>query len=330
LAQKAEPAKEPVLSPAVQAGSISVAAAAPQPVLFTGEANVSSKVDKLVITVGEIITYEMDVEVPRGYEVASPPQGAQLGEFLIRSYEPPKTETKGDRAIVNFIFRITSYSTGESSIPAMPIILLKDKKPVRAVLTEEIRIRVAQVSDASDMEIKDVKPPVAAPFDYEPLMITGLVLLGLAAIIVSILLIRARMRRPAIAVPEPLPEPEVLALKELADLDALGLLQKGEVDLYYTKLSEIIRRYIGLRFLIYALEFTTSEIMAALKDKWLEHATYQAIGQHLEDCDLVKFAKYSPEKKAQYEIMEKSRKIIELTRPAPKEEPAAAKAAGAA
>ena len=62
-----------------------VAAAPPQPVLFTGEAKVSSKVDKLVITVGEIITYEMAVEVPKGYDVAIPPHGAQLGEFLIRT-----------------------------------------------------------------------------------------------------------------------------------------------------------------------------------------------------------------------------------------------------
>jgi hypothetical protein len=323
-------ARPPVLTPAAQAGATAAAAPAPMPMLFTSEARVSSKVDRLIITVGEIINYQMEVEFPKGYAVAIPPPGAQLGEFLIRNYEFPQAEIKGDRMVQKFNFKITAYSTGEALIPRLPVIINKDKQAVRVILTEEIKISVAPVSSAEDMEIKDVKPPLEAPFNYKPLLIAGLVILGLAVIAVSVMVIVRRMRRPQLEMPEPLPEPEVLAMKELSDLEAQGLLEKGEVDLYYTRLSEILRRYLGLRFSIYALEFTTSEIMAALKTSMLEHATFQMVQQFLEECDLVKFARFSPEPKAQREVLPKGKKIIELTRPAPAPEPAQPKSAAGA
>jgi len=317
-------AKTPMLTPAAQAGA---AAPSPLPMLFTSEARVSSKVDRLIITVGEVIDYRMEVEFPKGYAVAIPPPGAQLGEFLIRNYEFPTAEIKNERMVQKFIFKITAYSTGELVIPRLPVIITKDKNPVRVILAEEIRVRVAPVTSAEDMEIKDVKPPLDAPFHYKPLLVLGLVILGLATIGVSAAVIVRRLRRPRLEMPEPLPEPELLALRELSELDAQGLLEKGEVDLYYTRLSEIIRRYLGLRFLVYALEFTTGEIMEALKGKWLEHAAFQAVSQFLEECDLVKFARFQPETKAQREILPKAKKIIELTRPAAAPETAQPKSA---
>jgi len=315
------------LKPASQAGTTVMTAVKDSPELFLGQAKVYSKVDKLVITVGEIINYEIEVQAPKGYDVAIPPPGAQLGEFLIRDWKNPLPETKDDRVVKKFCFQITSYATGESSIPPVPVILVKNNKPVAEVLAEEIRVRVAPVSSAEEMEIKDIKPPLPAAFDYKPLLITGVVLALLIAIGIAVVLVVRRMRRPAVPLPEPLPEPEQLALQELAELESLGLLQKGEFKEYYTRLSEITRRYLGLRFVIYALEFTTTETMTALKDKWIEHAAWQMIGQFLTDCDLVKFAKFKPENKAQTEIMDRSRKIIQITRPSVKEEPA--RAAGA-
>jgi hypothetical protein len=326
-AQAGATGQAPVLAPAPQPGA--TAAPAPPPMLFTAEAAVSSKVDRLIITVGEIINYEMDVEIPKGYAVAIPPPGAQLGEFLIRSYEFPQPEIKGERMEHKFLFKITAYTTGELVIPRLPVVIAKDNKPVRMILAEEIRIRVAPVSSPEDMEIKDVKPPLLAPYNYRPLLIAGLLVLGLIALGITAAIVVRRLRRPGLEMPAPLPEPEVLAMKELATLESEALLEKGEFDLYYTRLSEILRRYLGLRYGIYALEFTTNEIMDSLKAKWIEHATFQLVRQFLDECDLVKFAKFQPEPRAQREAMSKSKKIIELTRPAPEPaEPESAIGAG--
>jgi len=253
------------------------------------------------------------VEIPEGYSVAIPPPGAQLGEFLIRSYDFPKPVKKRGRTIFKFSFKLTAYTTGELEIPPVPIIIQKEGKPVRVLLTQKIRILIAELSNPEELEIKDVKAPVGIPFNYKRLVIFILAVLGTGAIALGSVIIWKKLKKPEIKIPEPLPPPEELAKKELAELESLGLLEKGEVEHYYTKLNQILRRYLGLKFQIYALEFTTSEIMLSLKDKWLEHLVYQLIEGFLKECDLVKFARFIPEPKAQKEIKEKAKSIIEKT-----------------
>ena len=124
--------------------------------------------------------------------------------------------------VQQFNFQITAYTTGELSIPPVPVIIAKDKTPVRAVLAEDIRIRIAPVTSEADMEIKDIKAPLDAPYNYKPLIIAGIIVLSFIALAVAAYFIVARMRRPAQAAPEPLPEPEVLALKELAETRSPG------------------------------------------------------------------------------------------------------------
>ena len=298
------------------------------PAFFTGKARVNSSVDKLVISVGELIAYKMEVELPRGYSAAIPPPGAQLGQFLIRKYDFPEPEKKDDRVIQRFNFQITAYNTEELSIPPVPVIIRKDRQMVKVILTEEIKIKIAPVTGAEDMEIKDVKPPMSVPFEYRPLLIAGSIIAGLIALAIGGIYGWRKLREPTLEIPVPLPEPEELALKELAELLALNLLEKGELDRYYTKLSEISRRYLGLRFRIYALEFTTPEITAALKEKYLEHLTYHLVREFLEECDLVKFAKFIPETKAQGQIIEKAKQIIGQTRPVAPMEPKSSAAGG--
>ncbi len=335
LAQSPGPSAAPLagttasLAPAPQPGSTVMQVLAQPPVFFTGSARATSKVDKLIITVGEIINYRMEVEIPAGYAAAIPPPGAQLGEFLIRKYDFPEPEKMGDHMIQKFNFSITAYTTGELSIPPVPVLIQKDKQLVKVILTEEIKIVVAPVTSPEDMEIKDIKPPLAAAFDYRSLVIMGSIIAGIIALALGGLYGWRRLKEPRIALPEPLPEPEELALKELNELLALGLLEKGELDRYYTKLSEIIRRYLGLRFQIYALEFTTSEIMDSLKNKYLEHHAYQLAREFLDQCDLVKFARFVPEAGPRTEIMGKAREIVEITRPAPVVETASASAGAA-
>lgn len=319
----------PVIQPAPQTGATAFQVPSQTPAFFTGEVRVKSRVDKTVITVGEIINYQMEIEFPKGYSVSIPPPGAQLGQFLIRKYDFPEPETKPDRMTRRFNFQITAYVTEELSIPPVPVFIQKDNQIVKVILTEETKINVVPVSSPEDMEIKDVKPPVKVPFEYKPLVIAGAILFGLIAVLIGAIYGLRWLRKPKIVEPLPLPEPEELALKELNELIALNLLEKGDLDRYYTKMSEILRRYLGLRFQIYALEFTTEEILQSLKDKWLDHYAYQMVKEFLEECDLVKFARYEPEPKARYEILPKAKRIIELTRPAkPVEEKQAIQGAG--
>ncbi len=281
---------------------------------FTGSAQLISRVDKFIITVGEIITYEMEVSVPEGYDIALPPPGAQLGEFFIRDYQFPSPEKKAGKVEQKFIFKITAYTTGELVIPPVPVMIMKQDKTVARLLAQEIRIQIAPVTSPEELEIKDIKPPSSLPFNYLPWLIGAGAGVGILILAGAGLFLANRYQRAPAPALEPLPPPDQLALSELAELEASGLLEKGELDVYYTKLSQILRRYLGLRYQIYALEYTTSEILEALKTRGLTHQAYSLIRDFLTETDLVKFARYFPEPDARREIINQAKKIIELTR----------------
>jgi hypothetical protein len=120
----------------------------------------------------------------------------------------------------------------------------------------------------------------------------------------------------------------VIAFEALEQLAAEDLPGQGEVKLYYTRLSEIIREYLERRYHINAPEMTSDEIRAALRAGRLQTSAQggAAIEAFLTESDLVKFAGFSPESSVVDSVMRAARGIVELTRapdaPAPVPEPA--------
>ena len=97
-------------------------------------------------------------------------------------------------------------------------------------------------------------------------------------------------RRPPPAVPEPLPHE--WALRELERIDALDLPGGQEVERYHTLISDVLRRYLELRFGLHAPEQTTPEFLAGLqKSAVLAVAQHEQLRHFLERCDLAKFAR---------------------------------------
>jgi len=73
-----------------------------------------------------------------------------------------------------------------------------------------------------------------------------------------------------------------------------NLIEKGEIKLFYSEVSEIIRRYIEGRYYVPALEETSTEILQELKNQDLTGHAASMIKSLLELSDLAKFAKYKP------------------------------------
>ncbi|NLE65679.1 MAG: hypothetical protein GX606_07185 [Elusimicrobia bacterium] len=106
------------------------------------------------------------------------------------------------------------------------------------------------------------------------------------------------MRRKTGIVPEVVRLPWEIAMEALEALEPrVGLLRSSEdVKAYYSRLSEVLREYIGSRFGVRAPEMTTDEFMAVARSSaFLSAGQKVEIGRFLEACDRVKFAKYLPE-----------------------------------
>ena len=109
--------------------------------------------------------------------------------------------------------------------------------------------------------------------------------------------------------------PAQRALKELDQLVASRLLEDGKIKEFYTALSEIVRRYLGMRFSLPALEMTTAELTAAIAEP-LEQGGFSIPEMPIlmRTSDLVKFAKLEPPVDRGIDLLEAAREIVMFTR----------------
>ncbi|PIP67624.1 MAG: hypothetical protein COW92_05510 [Candidatus Omnitrophica bacterium CG22_combo_CG10-13_8_21_14_all_43_16] len=109
--------------------------------------------------------------------------------------------------------------------------------------------------------------------------------------------------------------PEGIAKDALRLLLEMNLIEKGLIKEYYIRLSDIIRAYIENRHKISAMDRTTWELYQEMRSKRIERMRVDNINDFLEDCDMVKFAKYTPDKKEIEDSYKKAAELISITAP---------------
>lgn len=150
----------------------------------------------------------------------------------------------------------------------------------------------------------------------------------LAALPVLLLLLWAlkkllpRLKKPPVA-KKPLP-PWETALLALSAIDAEGLLERGEVETHFDRVSDTLREYLGSRYGFDGLESTTRESLRLLGDKANKFEFEREVRTILQRADLVKFARRLPEVEECKDAIEQSRRIVQKTTPAPTLDPRAA------
>ncbi|MBQ2364953.1 MAG: hypothetical protein II288_05245, partial [Alistipes sp.] len=90
--------------------------------------------------------------------------------------------------------------------------------------------------------------------------------------------------------------------------------QNGKIKLYYTELTDILRVYIFGRWGVSAMELTTDEIIAALKDIEMPRESRMDLVEILRSADMVKFAKAIPEAKENEDNFTRAYYFVENTK----------------
>ncbi|MDM8004083.1 MAG: hypothetical protein QUS66_14495, partial [Bacteroidota bacterium] len=112
------------------------------------------------------------------------------------------------------------------------------------------------------------------------------------------------------------PEPaHIVALRDLQALREAELWQKGEIKEYYSRLSDILRRYLDGRYGISSPELTTDETVRMLQKAAVTTPGQMAmVKELLSVSDMVKFAKYLPDSAVHVAFMENAVRFVEETR----------------
>ncbi len=257
--------------------------------------SVESTIDKQTITIGDRITYTVRISSDTSLTVDSLTVGTNLGAFEVKDYKPRQTTIKNGTRMSTESFEITTFTTGDYTIPPVTIRYRTPSGENKSVATDPLPIKVnSLLSGEQGEDIKPLKPLKMFPREFPTLwVIIGSLLLVGAALFFWLY---RRARRPidlATAVADTR-FPWEIALEELAKLRESDLLARGEYKLFYLELSDIFRRYLEKRYGIYALERTTIEIIMEFRRLALDQREEKIIHDFLEGCDLVKFAKYIP------------------------------------
>ncbi len=271
----------------------------------------------LEIHVGDPVRLALTLTIDAGETDSLPMLAGTLGEFEVLAWgEAKQTTARDGKRRVVAEGTITAWRTGDLEIP--PIAAAgADSAAARSA---PIAVRVTSVGVTDSSEARPIKDPLSLPREWKGILLAALAAAGLA--VLGFLLYRRFRRRPASlpAVPiDPRPAHEI-ALAELARLAGDRLVERGLLPEHFVRLTEILRRYFERRFAIPAIDLTTSETVAALRDA-LERpgsrAGFDALVEArslLEDADLVKFAEVIPEAAAAHAALERARSLVAATR----------------
>jgi len=165
------------------------------------------------------------------------------------------------------------------------------------------------MTNAVANDIRDIKPPIEIP--------NGWVWLWIAAAALAVLAIlffawRFWIRnRSNISVPPPIPA-HMRAKQKLEE--ALAFISQPKE--FCVLVSDTIRFYLEERFQFRAPEWTTEEFLRELGETdLLAVEQKESLGNFLESCDLVKFAKYEPREPELRELHSSAVRLVEETEP---------------
>jgi len=109
------------------------------------------------------------------------------------------------------------------------------------------------------------------------------------------------------------------ALRDLRVIEEKRFLIKGDFKEHYFGVSEVVKTYLSARFHFDAVESTTSEMMARLKDEVqsgrLTSERFQELEILFDELDLVKFTDHSPKPGESTQLLPRARNWVVATRP---------------
>lgn len=273
--------------------------------------------DKSEYQVGDYINYTIEISHNYDLRVLKPALGELAKDIdVIKTNDPIVEETQGVKKII-YRFIVSKYDSADVTIPPIPILYQMGKDTTSlTVETNSVQFLVRTLPVNTQLEIKDVKPPIVIPMELLTIL---LILLAILLLILLALYLyrrnqkkkRKRVERKRVYV---IP-PHVKALTELHALEDKKLWQQGFIKEYHSGITEIIRRYFEDRFKILALESSTTEIMDQLTRVVLPENIYRTVSDFLNNADLVKFAKYKPLPSVNEEMMKQAVDIVENTVP---------------
>lgn len=267
-------------------------------------AGVTATVSSARVRLGEPFHYRIAITRPKDerFDLAVP---SDTGAFSV--LERARHRDDGaTAATTTFDLKLGLYDLGPRKLPDLFIDGAGPAGHVRIAVTGP-EVTALAASAKKDDKLADIAGPDAVW--VRSLALIAALAASLLALVLGLFLLRRRRRHP-------LP----LEQRTRAALDALGasaLPEHGRTQEFFFALDDIVRRHLGERYALDALECTTSELVARLT--WLRAPGLpdEELTRFLRAADLVKFARASVSLDACQEALAFGYRVVDLARPLP-------------
>ena len=251
---------------------------------------VKAEIDTTNIRIGE--QFQLKISVDETQNVIIPKIQLKGLEVI----DSTRIDTIKNSLIRRYI--LTGFDSGAFYIPQQQIFVKN-----QAFLTDSLLINIATIAiDTAKVKKFPIKSIKKEPYTFDDFRIYIYLILAILAIIgfwIYWFVIRKRKETEDAPTYRTLP-PFEEAILRLNELDEKLLWQNNKIKEYYSELTEIVRGYIERELKVPALENTTDEVLAMIKDfknvDSIETSkeTIKKLKDLLQEADLVKFAKSKP------------------------------------
>jgi hypothetical protein len=265
------------------------------------------------LTVGDPIQLTLQVDHPAGTTAILPQLPAQWGDFAVRSQAAATTAVHDDGSqTTTQIIDVRLFSPGEFQTPPFTVTISDSSGQTEEVAADPLTITITSVLVEGDTNLRDIRPQADLPVPLLwPWMAGGVLLLAALAYWLW------WRRRTAVLLAPILDTrlPHEVALDELAHIAGLDLPAQRRFKEHYTLISDCLRGYVEKVYHVAALESTTVELRRGLKQTSLPPDLVQGLLDILNESDLVKFAKLTPDLQSATAVITQATVFVLATKP---------------
>jgi hypothetical protein len=275
-------------------------------VTFTQPIRLTAKTAVDTFRLGGWIDVQVEGKMDAPVDTIGPVLKDSIGLLEVVKVERQSAEPK-------WLIRLTTIDSGKVFLPPIEFAYkIKGDTSAHRAYTNSLLFNITGVTVDPKGEIKDIKPPMSAPWLFEDFLPYLIALVIVAALAGGFYYYwrKKKQKEDVLANIKIIIPPHREALSALRVLEEKKLWQQGLVKQYYSEVTEIIRHFFERRWGIIALELTTDEILLQMKHLPDALKVWKEMETFFITADLVKFAKYEPspaehenEMRSAYEIV---------------------------
>jgi hypothetical protein len=267
------------------------------------------------ITIGDPVQLCLQIEADESLHIYLDPMEVSEQEHLEADKPQVKhirsEDTPTGKARYEVTYPLRAFAIGTHTLSPITIKYTGADGDNGGIQTPAYLFEVQSVKPPSATEMKEIKGPWSVSPNWFLYILAALLVIVTVGVLVFLYL---RKRAKPVEVQSEMVsqrQPHAIAYEQLNRIEGMNWVAQREMKIYHTEISQVIRQYIAARYHIPALELTTQELLDRLRS---EDVPSELVQRLMTNCDLVKFARYSPAKPEAHERLEEARRVVDEMR----------------